>query len=151
MTDHEESHHRPHGHHHAKDSSPDEARQHRQAESQAQPFVDDCAPEREEMRSAIHAGISTRPSRGAPAAYSPRPSATDRAQAASVTWLAVTGMRDSFDIMPAMTRRVPSVYSCCSRSTPIEANGRPLVVRRVARFDERSAATDERSVRPVGE
>jgi len=55
MTDHEESHHRPHGHHHAKDSSPDEARQHRQAESQAQPFVDDCAPEREEVRSAIHA------------------------------------------------------------------------------------------------
>ena len=55
MTDHEQSHHRPHGHHHTKDSSPDEARQHRQAESQAQPFVDDCAPEREEMRSAIHA------------------------------------------------------------------------------------------------
>jgi molecular chaperone GrpE len=51
MTD--QSHQRPHGHHRQPDGSADETRQHHQAESQAQPFVDDCAPEREEMQTAI--------------------------------------------------------------------------------------------------
>ncbi len=51
MTD--QPHQRPHGHHHQPDGNADETRQHHHAESEAQPFVDDCAPEREELQTAI--------------------------------------------------------------------------------------------------
>lgn len=51
----DQHHHRPHGHHHAAGADAGESHVRHRAESEAQPFVDDCAPEREEMRSAIQA------------------------------------------------------------------------------------------------
>ena len=52
MTD-KQPHQRPHGHHHEHPASEADARAHRRAESEAEPFVDECAPEREELRAAI--------------------------------------------------------------------------------------------------
>lgn len=51
----DQSHQRPHGHHHEHHRTEAEAQAHHRAESQAEPFVDECAPEREEMKSALHA------------------------------------------------------------------------------------------------
>ena len=53
MSDH--PHQRPHGHHHGAPGSPEDAHSHHRAESEAEPLVDECAPEREEMASAIRA------------------------------------------------------------------------------------------------
>ena len=51
----DKSHQRPHGHHHEHHGTEAEAQAHHRAESEAEPFVDECAPEREELKSAIHA------------------------------------------------------------------------------------------------
>jgi molecular chaperone GrpE len=51
----DQSHQRPHGHHHEHHRTEAEAQAHHRAESEAEPFVDECAPEREEMKSALHA------------------------------------------------------------------------------------------------
>ncbi|MFM8640413.1 MAG: nucleotide exchange factor GrpE [Planctomycetota bacterium] len=51
----DKSHQRPHGHHHEHHRTEAEAQAHQRAESEAEPFVDECAPEREEMKSALHA------------------------------------------------------------------------------------------------
>ncbi|MFM7798175.1 MAG: nucleotide exchange factor GrpE [Planctomycetota bacterium] len=51
----DKSHQRPHGHHHEHHRTEAEAQVHHRAESEAEPFVDECAPEREEMKSALHA------------------------------------------------------------------------------------------------
>jgi len=51
----DKSHQRPHGHHHEHHRTEAEAQAHHRAESEAEPFVDACAPEREEMKSALHA------------------------------------------------------------------------------------------------
>ena len=53
MTD--KSHQRPHGHHHEHHGNQAEEHGMHRAESEAEPFVDECAPEREEMKSALHA------------------------------------------------------------------------------------------------
>ena len=53
MNDH--SHQRPHGHHHGTPANAEEAHSRKRAESEAEPLVDECAPEREELASAIHA------------------------------------------------------------------------------------------------
>jgi molecular chaperone GrpE len=49
MTDH----HKPHGHHHAAPADPEEARMRHEAGSQAEPHVDDRAPEAEEARDLV--------------------------------------------------------------------------------------------------
>ncbi|MBM4099497.1 MAG: nucleotide exchange factor GrpE [Planctomycetes bacterium] len=49
----DKSHQRPHGHHHEHHRTDSEA--HHRADSEAEPVVDECAPEREEMKSALHA------------------------------------------------------------------------------------------------
>jgi molecular chaperone GrpE len=49
MTDH----HMPHGHHHATPADAEEARMRREASSQAEPHVDDRAPEAEEARDLV--------------------------------------------------------------------------------------------------
>lgn len=51
----EHPHQHPHGHHHDAQSNPSDAQQRHHAHSEAEPFVDDLAPEREEARSAIQA------------------------------------------------------------------------------------------------
>jgi len=51
----DKSHQRPNGHHHEHHRTEAEAQAHHRAESEAEPFVDACAPEREEMKSALHA------------------------------------------------------------------------------------------------
>jgi molecular chaperone GrpE len=48
-------HTRPHGHHHEKPASDEGAHGQHRADSEAEPFVDQCAPEREELSSAIQA------------------------------------------------------------------------------------------------
>lgn len=51
----EKSHQRPHGHHHEPHPDQADAQAKHRAESEAEPFVDECAPEREELASALHA------------------------------------------------------------------------------------------------
>lgn len=51
----DKSHQRPHGHHHEHLPTEAESQAHHRAESEAEPFVDECAPEREELRSALQA------------------------------------------------------------------------------------------------
>ena len=45
----EKSHQRPHGHRHEPHPDQAEAQAKHRAESEAEPFVDECAPEREEL------------------------------------------------------------------------------------------------------